>query len=54
MEKKQIIECEVHECKFCDVECDLCKLEIIKVCNCYGSGLKENTMCDSYKEGKDK
>jgi len=44
----QQIQCSVHDCKHCDCECDCCKLESIKVCNCRGDGDKENTMCSSY------
>lgn len=54
MEKKQKIECDVHDCKHCDCDCDECTLKSIKVCNCHGCGEKETTMCDSYKEKKDK
>ena len=53
MEKKQKIECDVHDCKHCDCDCDECTLKSIKVCNCHGCGVKENTMCDSYKEKKE-
>lgn len=50
MKDIQKIECSVHDCKHCDCECDMCKLERIKVCNCHGDGNKETTMCNSYKE----
>lgn len=48
-EKKQI-NCSVYDCKHCNCECDKCKLEEIKVCNCEGCGEKKTTMCDSYKK----
>ena len=51
---KQKIKCDVHDCKHCDCGCDECTLKSIKVCNCNGCGDKEKTMCDSYKERKDK
>ena len=53
MNKRQTIKCDVHDCKFCDCECDECSLKSIKVSNCNGVGEKETTMCSSYKE-KDK
>lgn len=50
---EQTIHCSVHDCKYCDCNCDKCELENIKVCNCEGCGEKENTMCNSY-EAKEK
>lgn len=53
MKKEQKIDCSVHDCKHCNCDKDVCKLENIKVCNCKGDGQKETTMCDSYKEKKE-
>lgn len=51
--KLQKIKCQVHDCKYCDCEKDICELPEIKVCNCTsGESPKELTMCDSYKEKK--
>ncbi|MDD3453474.1 MAG: DUF1540 domain-containing protein [Bacilli bacterium] len=50
MNNKQTIKCTVEDCKYCDCDKDTCMLNKIKVCNCDGSGIKETTMCDSYKE----
>lgn len=47
---KQTIDCTVHDCKYCNCECDLCELDSINVCNCGCDGKKENTMCGSYKK----
>ena len=54
MEKnKQIIKCNVYDCKFCDVDNIACNLKEIKVCNCNHNNDKESTMCNSYKSKKD-
>lgn len=51
--KNQKIKCRVHDCKYCDMDTDYCKLKEIEVCNCHcGESPKELTMCDSYKEKK--
>ena len=50
MNKKQSIDCSVHDCKYCDCSCDKCKLNCIKVCNCGHDETKENTMCDSFRK----
>ena len=42
MNKKQSIDCSVHDCKYCDCSCDKCKLNCIKVCNCGHDETKEN------------
>lgn len=47
---EQCINCTVHDCKYCDTECDCCNLKEIKVCNCSNDENKEATMCDSYKK----
>ena len=53
MKLNQKIKCEVHDCKYCDCECNLCKLKEIDVCNCInGKTPKELTMCNSYKARK--
>lgn len=45
---KQIINCEVHDCMYCDCVNDACCLKEIKVSNCNHKNNKESTMCDSY------
>lgn len=45
---KQIINCEVHECMYCDSVNNACCLKEIKVANCNHKNNKESTMCDSY------
>lgn len=50
--KEQKIACSVYDCKHCECEKDMCNLKEIKVANCKGSGEKETTMCDSYKQKK--
>ena len=52
--KKQKINCLVYDCKHCDCDCDLCKLDKIDVCNCADSESKEATMCDSYEKEENK
>jgi len=53
MKEKQTIKCLVHDCKYCDLNNNLCNLEKIKVCNCSDDKNKEATMCNSY-ENKNK
>ncbi len=48
--KNQSIDCSVHDCKYCDCECDKCRLNCIKVDSCGKDNVKENTMCASYKK----
>ena len=50
MDNKQTIDCTVHDCKYCNCECNKCKLKCIKVANCKGDGTKETTMCADYKK----
>lgn len=50
--KKQKINCQVYDCKYCNCEDDICNLDAIKVCNCNDEKKKEATMCDSYKKTK--
>lgn len=47
---KQVIECSVYNCKYCDCSCDLCNLKKIKVANCNTKESKQSTMCDSFKQ----
>ena len=47
--EKQKIACNVHDCKFCNCDCDECTLKEIKVCNCNQNQDKESTMCNSYE-----
>ena len=49
----QKINCNVYDCKFCNLKRDKCELEEIQVCNCGDNLKKEATMCDSYKARKD-
>lgn len=49
----QKIKCQVHDCKYCNCEKNLCDLKEIEVVNCTsGQNPKELTMCDSYKAKK--
>ena len=48
--KKQIINCSVYDCSFCNREKDKCELEEIKVSNQNNSKNKTGTMCASYKK----
>lgn len=50
MEYNNSIDCNVHDCKHCNCDCNKCKLECIKVCNCGIGESKENTMCSSFKK----
>lgn len=45
---KQIIKCDVYDCKHCDLEMACCSLKEIKVSNCSNNKDKEATMCVSY------
>ena len=47
--EKQKINCDVHDCKHCDCDCDECTLKKIKVCNCNDNLDKQSTMCNSYE-----
>lgn len=50
MEKKQIINCDVYSCKFCDTDLEKCDLREIEIRNQSGLALeKEETICSSYK-----
>lgn len=53
MERKQIIKCNVYDCKYCDIDNISCDLKQIKISNCNNNSTKESTMCDSYKRRKD-
>ena len=50
MSKNDNIDCIVHDCKYCDCDSDKCKLNSIKVAHSGKDGLKEHTMCASYKK----
>ena len=50
MSKNDNIDCIVHDCKYCDCDTDKCKLNCIKVAHSGKDGLKEHTMCASYKK----
>lgn len=49
-EKKQSINCDVHDCKHCECSENVCALHEIKVCSCSPEEEKEATMCNSYKK----
>ena len=50
MKKNQIINCDVVECKFCDINQLNCNLKEIKISfNNNSKKDKEHTMCESYK-----
>lgn len=46
--EKQLIKCNVYDCKHCNCNDECCSLNEIKVCNCDNCKEKESTMCDSY------
>ena len=48
--KKQVINCSVYECVFCNHDNELCKLNEIKVENQSSSKSKKGTMCASFKK----
>ncbi len=51
MKDNKSIKCDVESCKYCDRKSKFCIRSSIKVSNCNNDdGLKEFTMCDSYKE----
>ena len=50
---KQSIKCDVHNCRYCDLENNFCSLKEIKVSNCSNNKEKEATMCASYEIRKD-
>lgn len=49
MSKNDNIDCNVHDCKYCDCNNDKCKLNCIKVAHSDKDTCKESTMCASYK-----
>ena len=53
MEHKQIIKCNVYDCRFWDVDNVVCNLKEIKVASCNHNNNKESTMCSNYKARKD-
>ena len=50
MSKNENIDCIVHDCKYCDCECNKCKLNCIKIAHSGKDGSKEHTMSDSNKK----
>lgn len=50
----QKIECNVFDCKHCNCDDCVCNLKEIKICHCAHNEDKESTMCDSYKQRKNK
>lgn len=51
---KQVIKCDVRNCKYCNCDNDICELKEIKVSNsgCDKACQCEATMCASFKERK--
>lgn len=45
---KQTINCDVHDCYYCNCESNCCSLKEIKISNCNNNKNKEATICDSY------
>ena len=51
-ENKQNIKCDVHTCKYCNCDCDVCELREIEIknqCGCGPATDKNQTICSSYK-----
>ena len=48
--EKQIINCSVYECSFCNRNDEKCELNEIKIANQSSSKSKKGTMCVSYKK----
>ena len=48
--KKQVINCSVYDCEFCNRNHDKCELNEIKVANQSEEMSKKGTMCASYKK----
>lgn len=54
--KDQHIKCEVHSCRYCNCDDNVCKLkeiEIKKQNDCTCATEKDDTICASYKIKKD-
>jgi len=47
--KKQIINCSVYDCLFCNRKQDICELKEIKVAHSNSKSEKEATMCASFE-----
>ncbi len=45
---RQKINCNVYDCRHCDIMNEACALKEIKVGRCKEDKKKESTMCDSY------
>lgn len=50
MSKNDNIDCNVHDCRYCNCECNKCKLNCIKVSHSNKDNTKRSTMCSSYKK----
>ena len=44
------IDCNVHNCKYCECNSNKCILNSIKISSCGMDNAKENTMCNNYKK----
>lgn len=53
MRKRQIINCNVFDCKHCDVDKIMCNLKEIKIASSNFHNNKQSTMCDNYEVRKD-
>lgn len=45
----QSIDCDVHNCTYCNCEENKCGLAKIKICRIANNGSKLETICDSFK-----
>lgn len=50
MRKKQLVKCDVYDCKHCLCDDKLCNLDTVKISNCSDEESKDSTICDSYKK----
>ncbi|MCI5879741.1 MAG: hypothetical protein MRZ34_03040 [Bacillales bacterium] len=50
--KKQVIYCDVFDCKYCDCNKECCKLSSIRVSTSLSENPKYSTMCENFKEIK--
>ena len=55
-DKKQKIGCDIHSCKYCNCDnnlCELRKIEIKKQAGCECATTKDETICASFKLRED-
>jgi len=50
--EQKTIQCNVHECKYCNCKDDKCTLNKIKVSKSSNEENKEDTMCTSFEQEK--